>query len=213
MRAPLAAAATILVAWTPGFAHRLDEYLQATTLSVEKNRVQGQIRLTPGIAVFPAVLAGIDTNADGVISESEEQVYAERVLGDVSLTIDGDSLKPRLLSASFPDIDELKEGRGEIQLEFDADMPRNGSDRRLIFENHHQYWIAAYLVNCLVPRDPNIRLVAQNRNYSQSSYQLDYVQSGVRPEPFHLAMWAWVGAAAVGWSMRLVSLWWKRARA
>jgi hypothetical protein len=40
-------------------AHRLDEYLQTTTFSVEKDRVQAQIRLTPGVTVLPLVLAKI----------------------------------------------------------------------------------------------------------------------------------------------------------
>ncbi len=71
----------------------------------------------------------------------------------------------------------MREGRGEIQLEFNADVPSGGPNRRLIFENHHQRRIAAYLVNCLVPRDLDIRVTAQNRNYRQSFYQLDYVQA------------------------------------
>jgi len=33
-------------------------------------------------------------------------------------------------------------------------------------------------MNCLVPRDPDIRIVTQNRNERQSFYQLDYVQAG-----------------------------------
>ena len=70
MRAAFAAAAAILVAGPPVFAHRLDEYLEASMFSVEKDRVQVQIRLTAGVAVFPIVLANIDTNADGVISET-----------------------------------------------------------------------------------------------------------------------------------------------
>lgn len=35
-------------------------------------------------------------------------------------------------------------------------------------------------MNCLVPRDPDIRIVAQNRNYSQSLYELDFAQAGER---------------------------------
>src|SRR5437868_841861 len=101
----VAAVAILLSIGTPAKAHRLDEYLQATLISVEKNRVQAQVRLTPGVAVFPIVLAIIDTNADGVISESEQQVYAERVLWDLSVTVDGDRLRPKLVSAKFPMID------------------------------------------------------------------------------------------------------------
>jgi hypothetical protein len=196
-----AAGAMLLLAGTPASAHRLDEYLQATTISVEKDRVQAQVRLTPGVAVFPMVLANIDTDADGVISEAEQRAYAGRVLGDMSLTIDGDRLQLRLVSLKFAKIEEMKEGGGEIQLEFDADVPSGGPNRRLIFENQHQSRLAAYLVNCLVPRDPDIRITAQNRNYQQSSYQLDYMQAGVRSGPKSSAWWSssrrWLGAAAL----------------
>src|SRR5690348_8195960 len=168
----VAGIAILLLAGTSGSAHRLDEYLQATTISVEKDRVQAQLRLTPGVAVFRRVFATIDADADGAISEAEQQAYARHVLGDLSLTIDGNHLRLQLLSAKFPGIEEMREGRGEIQLEFTADVPGGGPNRRLIFENHHQSRIAAYLVNCLVPRDPGIRITAQNRNYWQSFYQL-----------------------------------------
>lgn len=73
----------------------------------------------------------------------------------------------------------MQGGLGEIQLEFDADLPPGGPNRTLIFENHHQSRIGAYLVNCLVPNDPAIQIRAQHRNYQQSFYQLDYAQAGV----------------------------------
>ena len=190
MKTRLAAAgAILLLVGTPASAHRLDEYLQATTISVEKDRVQAQIRLTPGVAVFPIVLANLDTDADGVISEAEQAAYAEQVLGDLSLTIDGDRLRLRLVSLTFAKIEEMKEGLGEIQLEFDAEAPSGGPNRSLTFENRHQSRIAAYLVNCLVPRDPGIRITAQNRNYQQSFYQVDYVQADVRSGSQSSAWW------------------------
>lgn len=160
------------------FAHRLDEYLQATQLSVEKDRVHAQIFLTPGVAVFPVVFAGIDTDADHVLSTAEQRAYAERVLSDLSLSVDGDPLRLRLVSAKFPAPEEMQQGLGEIAIDFQADLPVNGGNRTLTFENHHQQRIAAYLVNCLVSRDPDIRLGTQHRNDSQSSYSLDYVQTG-----------------------------------
>ncbi len=178
MKTALLAAAVIL-SIAPGYAHRLDEYLQATTISLEKDRVKGQIRLTPGVAVLPAILAGIDADSDRIISAQEEQAYANTVLGDLSVAIDGDPLHPQLVSVKFPEIDEMREGLGEIQIEFQADLPHRGPNRRLTFENRHQSQISAYLVNCLVPRDPDLRIVSQYRNYPQSFYQLDYVQTNV----------------------------------
>ena len=33
------------------------------------------------------------------------------------------------------------------------------------------------MANCLVPSDPSIRVIAQDRNVNQSFYQLDYSQA------------------------------------
>jgi hypothetical protein len=181
MRTRLVAAAAILLSLGAGtFAHRLDEYLQATIITVEKDRVDVLMRLIPGVAVSSIVLASIDTNGDAVLSEAEQRAYAERVLRDLSITVDGKSARPALVSQKFPAIEEIKEGLGEIQIEFTLDLAHGGPERRIVFENHHQNQISAYLVNCLVPSDPNIRILAQNRNESQSFYQLDYAQPSLK---------------------------------
>ena len=199
MRGKLAAAALLLLVATPAAAHRLDEYLQAATIAVERTRVHLELRLAPGVAVLPTVLAGIDANADGVIDAGEQRGYAARVARDLVLRVDGDRLPLRLVSSTYPSLAELREGRGEILLAFDADVPDGGPERRLTFENRHQPRIAAHLVNGLVPRDPDIRFATQRRNYEQSSYALDYVQVGGYPAPRSRARWSgtggWIGAA------------------
>jgi hydrogenase/urease accessory protein HupE len=159
------------------FAHRLDEYLQATTIAVEKDRVTLKLRLCPGVEVARKVLAEIHTNGDGIISDAEQQSYVERLRRDLSLTIDGQPVQPRLVSSTFPKVEELIKGVGNIQIEFEADIPPGGSEHKLSLENRHHSAIAAYLVNCLVPRDPSINIITQNRNYLQSSYQLDFAVS------------------------------------
>ena len=150
---------------------RLDEYLQATTIAVEKGRILAEIRLAPGVAVFPAVFADIDRDANGVASDAEQRAYAERVLGDLSLSVDGRRLPLRLISSRFAPTELLREGRGEIRLKLEADVPGTAAYRRLTFENHHQSRIGSYLVNGLVPRDADIRFATQQRNYDQSFYQ------------------------------------------
>ena len=177
-----AAAALMVLAASPAAAHRLDEYLQSTLISVQKDRVQAQMYLTPGVAVFPALLAKIDTDGDGTLSQAEQRAYAERVLGDVSLAVDGERLSLRLVSLEFADPADMKEGRGDIHLELLADLPHDRPKRSLIFENRHETRISAYLINCLVPRDPKIRVTAQKRNYSQSFYQLDFMEGDPVPD-------------------------------
>ncbi len=177
-----AVGALLLSLTTLASAHRLDEYLQAALVSLDKDQVQVSLRLIPGVAVSSEVTSSIDVNRDGILSNIEQKNYASSVLGDLSLSIDGHHLQPHILSFTFPSIPEVKEGIGEIQIEFTSTLPRGGENRTLILENHHQSRISAYLVNCLVPRDKAIRVVAQKRNEMQSFYQLEYVQSGGQSE-------------------------------
>jgi hypothetical protein len=51
-------------------------------------------------------------------SESEERAYAQRVLGDLSITIDGKNVQPVLTSLSFPEPAQTREGLGEIHIEY-----------------------------------------------------------------------------------------------
>lgn len=176
-------AAAILLLASAASAHRLDEYLEATLISVDGGTMHADLRLTPGVAVLPAVLREIDTNGDGAISDAEQRAYAAAVLRDLSFAIDGARLTPRLLSYRFPSIDAMRDGLGEIHMEMAADLPRGDSHRRLTFENHHQFLIGAYLVNALAPRDPDIRIEAQQRNYAQSSYELDFTDTSRRARP------------------------------
>jgi hypothetical protein len=54
------------------------------------------------------------------------------------------------------------------------------------------------------------KIIAQNRNDSQSIYQLDYVQAGVGSGPLSFAWWSgargWLGTAALLLFLRLALL-------
>ena len=169
----------LMSAAAPARAHRLDEYLQATTIDLEKERVAVQIRLTPGVEVIRAVLGVIDGDGNGEISQREQRAYAERVMRDLSLVVDGQAARLRLISATFPSIGQMKEGLGDIELNLEADVPAGGGNRRLAFENRHQRAVSAYLANCLVPGDPDLRITAQRRNEDQSRYEVEYTQPNV----------------------------------
>jgi hypothetical protein len=166
--------AILILAGAPVFAHRLDEYLQAALLTIEKDEARIQMILTPGVLVLPQVIRNIDTDGNREISGSEQRAYAKRVLQDVSITVDGLRLTPQMLSFRFPSMAEMTEGQGEIQLGLRVDLPRGGRKRQLSIENHHQSGIGVYQVNCLVPGDADIQIVRQDRDYTQSRYQLEY---------------------------------------
>lgn len=166
----------ILAGATSAFAHRLDEYLEATMFDVGRDHIGISLHLTPGVDVFPQVLAAIDANGDGEISAAEQQGYIEVVRRALSLSIDDQRVTLHLRSFTFPALDEMKQGLSEIVLNFEAQAPPSGPRRRLIFENHHLPAISVYLANCLVPSDPDIHVIAQDRNYLQTIYRLDYAQ-------------------------------------
>jgi hypothetical protein len=160
----------------PVFAHTLDEYVQATLVSVERDQILASVRLKPGVEVFPEVFRAIDTDSDGDLSKKEQATYLQRVIGDIAFSVDGARLEPRMLWGRWSSMDDMKEGRGEILIELAAPISPRSGPRKLVIENRHQPRISAYLANSLVPRDPAIRIVAQNRSDNQSVYELQYLQ-------------------------------------
>ena len=168
--------ACVFVFGRVAFAHRIDEYLQATIFSVETNRIQASMRLIPGVQVASSVIASIDSDGDGAFSASEERAYAKRVLGDLSITMDGKSVRPKLVSWSFPEPAQMRDGLGEIHVEYTTDLPSGGGNRRLMVANHHLNRTSVYLMNVLLPQDRDIRILAQKRNEQQSFYELEYQQ-------------------------------------
>lgn len=159
-------------------AHRLDEYLQAALITPRSDRVEIQLNLTPGVAVLPVVLAAIDSDGDGKLSDAEKGAYARRVVRDLAISADQVPVRPLLVSSRFPEIGEMREGNGEIRLELTAQLPGPGRIRRVRIENRHMAGVAAYLANALVSRDPEVRIERQVRNYSQSVYEVDYTVAG-----------------------------------
>jgi HupE / UreJ protein len=163
----------------PAFAHRIDEYLQATIVSLHKNGIPASMRLIPGVLVSSGVIGAIDRNGDGIFSESEQRAYAQRVLGDLSITVDGKTSQPKLVAWSFPRPAQMREGLGEIHIDYTIDLPNGGRDRSLIIANHHLSRTSVYLMNVTVPHERDARILGQQRNEQQSVYELDFEQGNV----------------------------------
>lgn len=175
-RLVLAALASLAVS-SRSEAHRLDEYLQAASISVTRDRISVSMRLSPGVAVAPFVLDGIDLDRDGIMSDLEQTAYASLLLRDLTLSLDRIPLALRVVSMRFPSMSLLRDGEGAIVIEYAADVPYVArSQRQVRFENSHLSPISVYLVNALVPRDPSVHVQAQTRTFDQSSYELTYSQ-------------------------------------
>lgn len=189
--------------WAPSAgAHRLDEYLQATRLSVSVDRVDLVIDLTPGAAIANKVLAWIDTNGDGRISDAEARAYAEEMLRSVTLKVDGLPAPVELVASSFPEWSDVRLGVGMIRLQAVAKIPPAGAGHHLIsFLNTHRPESGVYLVNALVPDNPSIQLGQPRRDYAQRGMTLDYTVGGaVSDVP---RTWALLALAILVGSLRL----------
>ncbi|HKS38052.1 MAG TPA: hypothetical protein VJW76_12720, partial [Verrucomicrobiae bacterium] len=143
-----------LVFVTNALAHRLDEYLQATRISVATNRIDLSIDLTPGVAIVDQLLVVIDKDRDGRVSKKEVTAYAQHVLKDIRIGLDEKVLALSLVDTSFPALHEVKEGLGVIRIKATAPVaPLSAGKHTLNLTNAHLPAISVYLVNALVPKD------------------------------------------------------------
>jgi hypothetical protein len=186
---PIAVLGVWLATPAPAGAHRLDEYLQATRLSVDIGQVGLEIDLTAGVRVASEVFGWLDADGDGRISAAEAEAYARQMLRSVDLCVDGRTVPIGLLEILVPPFHDMSLGVGAIRIRAGASVPAAGSGRhRLSFVNRHRPESSAYLVNVLVPTDPRIRIGSQTRDGAQHGLTLDYV---VMPDA------AWAGTCSL----------------
>lgn len=178
-------------------AHRLDEYLQATRLSLDLDRVGVEIDLTAGVNLAAQIFASIDTDRDGRISVAEAEAYARQVLGSVVLTVDGRPASITLVDSWFPELGDMSLGVGTIRLHATARASAAAVGRHQIsYLNAHRSDASVYLVNALVPADPRIQIAGQRRDVAQRGMVLDYRVT--RDRTWSRTWWLVTGLAMVG---------------
>jgi hypothetical protein len=155
-------------------AHRLDEYLQATLIGVTRRGIDVEMRLTPGVAMLPVLMATIDQDRDGRISASEERAYVGRVGREVELRVDGAAAPLSLVESNFPSVEAMREGLGTIVIKLRT--ARSGHELR--FENRHLRQVSAYLVNCLAAPADGLLVGRQERDEAQRSIEFAYSFGG-----------------------------------
>src|SRR5215212_7407942 len=161
-------------------AHPLDEYVQNTYIDPAPDRTTLALNLTPGVLVAPEMIALIDTDGNGEPSETEGDVYANEVLGDVSLEVDGEPQPLTLTSSQFPTPLDMSAGMGTIRLHVAAEAPEGvPGDHSLSFRNDHQpVNNSKYLVNAF-KKSSEVEIAKQDRDKLQHAIRVDYT---VTPE-------------------------------
>ena len=192
-----ATAGLLLVLSASPSAHRLDEYLQAARVSLERTRVALEVDLTPGAAVADGIIALIDGDGDKRISPLEAERYGRSVLADVVLELDGRPITLTLDHVEASSLEEMRHGLGAIQLRASGDAePRMSLRCELHFQNNHQAGSSVYLVNALLPGDAGIKVVGQTRDAKQRDVRIEY---SISPQwPKHL-YWPVIGLVVGGW--------------
>ena len=156
-------------------AHPLDEYVQSTYIDPAYDRVALEINLTPGVLVAPQVVALIDTDGDGQISEGEGEAFADAVLQDVTLEVDGQSQPLTLVGSSFPSPLDMSAGMGTIRLQVAAEAPSTTpGDHWLYYRNDHQPVNSKYLVNAF-KKIGEVEITQQDRDELQHGARVGYV--------------------------------------
>jgi nickel/cobalt transporter (NicO) family protein len=175
-------AALLVVALGPrAGAHQLDEYLQAARLDISRDRVAVALDLTPGISIASQIIALIDVDRDLSVSEAEISLYAQQVMRDVSLRLDGRPSSLTLTRVTVPAWADVREGMGTIRLEaVAAASVRREGIHQITFENEHQPATSVYLVNALKPSTGDVVIGSQRRDPRQQRLELDVEVHGGR---------------------------------
>ena len=156
-------------------AHRLDEYLQATVAIIEPDGIRLRINLTPGVDVADQVLAKIDLNRDAIISEKEAATYAESLRRDLVVRLDQSDAGLEVAALSFAEADELRTGRGTIQIEFAVtSTPLVVGAHTLTVGNRHLAQARVYLFNAALPKSPSSIIGRQTRSNDQRKGEIEF---------------------------------------
>ena len=185
-------------------AHRLDEYLQATRVGIERDRVVVDIDLTPGVSIAPQVMAWVDGNGDGAISSTESLAYGRQVLASLGLSIDGAAVPLSLGETRTATVGEMTSGVGTLRITASAPIASSARGRhRLTIINAHHPESSVYLANALIPSDTQIQIVGQYRSPDQHELTIEY-EVGISQA------WTRISWVLLGFAVLAARLWRRR---
>lgn len=189
------AAAIVLLLAIPGEsrAHRLDEYLQAARVSLERDRITLDVGLSPGANIASPINALLDRDGDNTVSPAEAEAYARLVLADLVLKLDDRLVGLTLTRVEVPSMEEMRDGLGTIQVRAFGNVKVADGRRHLHFRNNHQPEASVYMVNALVPEEDDVDVVRQTRDVRQREVLVEY-----HVGPYWPAQLAWLGFTAAG---------------
>lgn len=160
-------------------AHPLDEYLQASYLTLTGDTLVVDVDLSPGVLVAARVLPLIDTDGSGDISKTEGQLYIDEIVKALHLSANDNPIPLTLNGVEYPPYLDLSAGTGVIRLHLSAPLPHTTpGDYKVFYENDYEVpgLRNTYLVNGFIQSGERDRfdITDQQRDYYQHTLSLSF---------------------------------------
>jgi ABC-type nickel/cobalt efflux system permease component RcnA len=162
-------------------AHPLDEFYQATFVTIVPNRITMRVELYTGVLIAPEIMAMIDTDRNDEISEAEGRAYVQLFLEDVIFEIDDKPIPLTVADIEFPSALDLKAGVGVIRFKLYTDLlPDHRGQHQFFYHNRHRSDLnSVYMVSALRDAANWVEIMNQERDVFQASLRVDYT---IKPE-------------------------------
>lgn len=173
-RVPAVLLGIALLGAEPG-AHRLGELLQAARIGIDPARVEIELDLTPGVAVAGRLVADLDRDRDGQVSDAEGREFAVAVRPAIAPELDGRPIQTDVVGVDVAPADALLRGEGRLQLRLGAGLPALASGAHTLrYRDVYRSDIGVYLANALVPSSAAVAITGQRRDASQQELTIDF---------------------------------------
>ena len=126
-----------IVAADAASAHPVHEVVQNAYLTLTPGSVRLELELTAGPQVAPRIIRVLDRNGDRRISPVEARAYADRVLAQSGLMIDGRPLTIRTLTVDVPSYSAMLGAHGTIRILAAAARPDRVGAATLAYQNRY----------------------------------------------------------------------------
>ena len=161
---------------TPSFAHRLDELFQEARVSIQSDRVVVDLDLTPGIQAAPGLIAVLDTDRNGVISGEEGLDFAQTVIRQSALSVDGTVLPLAVTGHDESAVAVLRAGAGVIHVQAQSSPhPMAAGGAHVVrYRNGFDPGLSLYAANATLPADEHIVIRRQERDQDQRELAIHF---------------------------------------
>lgn len=171
--AVIASIPCVLAVALPLHAHRTSGLLQASLIEVLPTQVSVEVSLCPGTDIASRVVALLDRDRDGSLSQAEAEAWAMDFLKTQSVTLGGRPLPLDFQAVHATPLSEMDSGHSRITVLYTASLGEVASgEHTLVCANRHEPFESSYQCNGLVPKSPGVRIAGHRRDNGQRELTL-----------------------------------------